>query len=94
MSFERKIPVDDGGAIPLFRDFAWPAPGEEIASVYCLIGGAIADGMGSPFESKNHETIRGMWSRHVLFPKRLAPLGLIHTDDTQLSLSLIESYLV
>jgi len=33
-----------------------------------------------------------MWSKPK-YEERLAPLGLIHTDDTQMSLSFIESYI-
>eukprot|EP01080_Neovahlkampfia_damariscottae_P004145 gene4145-7455_t len=83
-SFERLIPQKDN-KIELF-DNKWTS------GLYSLIGGCIGDALLSPFEGKKPETISKMWSKPK-YEEKLAPQGLIHTDDTQMSLSFIESYI-
>ncbi|EFC41722.1 ADP-ribosyl-GH domain-containing protein [Naegleria gruberi] len=63
--------------------------------VSCAVGATIGDAIGSPFENKKPEEIQRIWSKsNNTINDHLCHLGLIYTDDTQMAISIIESYLV
>ena len=93
ISFERRI--ENVEPIGLLRNAS--SDRTRLAMAFCCIGATIGDAIGSPFENKQPHEIEKMWDRKpsgFVFPSRLSNLGLIYTDDTQMSISLIESYLV
>nr|CAG4718949.1 unnamed protein product [Naegleria fowleri] len=107
LTFENQI--DHRQDIPLLECATrCTSPPQYLAMALAAIGSTIGDALGSPFENKSPNEISNMWilkksnsssslttnSRQYVFPKKLCHLGLIYTDDTQMSISLIESYLI
>ncbi|KAH3761008.1 ADP-ribosylglycohydrolase [Pelomyxa schiedti] len=60
---------------------------------YALVGMALGDSLGAPFENKDPRNIAAMWPTGSPYPSSLHPCGLIWTDDTQMSLSFMEVYM-
>lgn len=83
--FEQKIDEKDKYDHPLFNV-------QFQTAVYSLIGAALGDGIGAPIENKKPYDIANGFKKEF-YSKSLSPEGLIHTDDTQMTISIIESYI-
>ncbi|RJP73817.1 MAG: hypothetical protein C4532_03905 [Candidatus Abyssobacteria bacterium SURF_17] len=56
-----------------------------------ILGCAVGDALGAPFEGSSSSAVRSRWGRHVRFhPIPGYPLGQ-YTDDTQLTLAMMRS---
>lgn len=89
ISFQKQVTKQE---IPLF---SFSRNNVQKAMVSCAVGATIGDAIGSPFENKKPEEIQRIWSKsNNTINDHLCHLGLIYTDDTQMAISIIESYLV
>ena len=61
--------------------------------MYALIGMALGDSLGIPFENCKPEEATSMWLENNPYPKEMITLGAIWTDDTQQSLSVMEAFM-
>jgi len=80
IGFEKQVQSN-----PLSFDNTWPG------AFFSLVGHALGDAMGAPFEMRAPKDIKETWDLECDYPHHLMPCGLIYTDDTQMSLSFIES---
>lgn len=62
-------------------------------AMYALIGMALGDSLGIPFENCKPEEATYYWKENGQYPEEMITLGAIWTDDTQQSLSVMEAFM-
>ena len=62
-------------------------------AMYALIGMALGDSLGIPFENCKPTEAVLFWKRDSQYPQDMVRLGAIWTDDTQQSLSVMEAFM-
>lgn len=83
--FERKIQDKEKSEHPLFK-IKFPT------AINCLIGASLGDAIGAPLEFKEPRDIKKYFTPFT-YSNSLSPQGLVHTDDTQMTISILESYI-
>eukprot|EP01105_Mastigella_eilhardi_P004625 TRINITY_DN1616_c0_g1_i7.p1 TRINITY_DN1616_c0_g1~~TRINITY_DN1616_c0_g1_i7.p1 ORF type:complete len:680 (+),score=113.66 TRINITY_DN1616_c0_g1_i7:71-2110(+) len=70
------------------------SPSSSVPNAFsALVGMALGDALGAPFEGKRKGAIEQLWPTGTPYPAKLHPCGLVWTDDTQTSLSFMEAFM-